>query len=272
VDFTVGCHSDLLLHDLDKTGRLLDKKVVTDSCSPAVGKIVYTQSAVGGFVSLALDKEIQDLKDINALIAGFKSYHEKYTEDHTGRYGELAEYGPHSKILMIACCDSRVDPAIITNSQAGDLMVIRNMANLVPPYKKQQPFQETQAAIEFAVSYLSVENIIIMGHSRCAGIRSLLTRLIDGSDPVLSLDKWTAVAEPAARQVLKEIPHENLDEQSCACSRKALVASLDNIKEYPGVADRIEKNLLHLHGWYFNLATGELDQYGEGDGSFRKLF
>lgn len=212
------------------------------------------------------------MSDIGALIEGFKSFHEEYIEDHAGTYKGLAEYGPHSKILMIACCDSRVDPAIITNSRAGDLMVIRNIANLVPPYSQAEQFYETQAAIEFAVCYLNVEHIIVMGHSRCAGIRSLLTRLLDDSDAILPLDKWTKIAEPAAKEVLVETKGADLDDQSCACSRKALALSLSNLKSYPWIADRMQKQGLSLHGWYFNLANGELERYSESNKEFEKLF
>ena len=212
------------------------------------------------------------MSDIQALVDGFKTFHEEYTDDQQGTYKDLAEYGPHSKILMIACCDSRVDPAIITNSKAGDLMVIRNMANLVPPYNPANSFQETHAAIEFAVCYLNVTDIIVMGHSRCAGIRSLLTRLVDNSDAVLSLDKWTMVAEQPAREVLADMPGADLDEQSCACSRRALGLSLANLRTYPWVQEQQAKNALNLHGWYFNLANGELEKLMEEEACFEKLY
>ena len=212
------------------------------------------------------------MDDINALIAGFKEFKREYEEDIQGKFRNLAEYGPHSKILMIACCDSRVDPAIITNSSAGDLMVVRNVANLVPPYDPHSSFKESQAAIEFAVSYLNIQHIVVMGHSRCAGIRSLLTRLLDMAEPVHSLDKWTVVAEPAAREVLAEIPESDLDEQACQCSRKALALSLENLKSYPSVVDRLEKKALQLHGWYFNLASGDLERYLSTERRFESLF
>ena len=212
------------------------------------------------------------MKEINALIEGFRNFKLEYTLDEKGKYRELAEYGPHSKILMIACCDSRADPAIITNSEAGDLMVIRNIANLVPPYEPNNSFQETQAALEFAVSYLAVEHVIVMGHSRCGGIRSLLTRLIDDADAILPLDKWTSVAEPAAKKVLVSMEGASLDEKSCACSREALKASLTNLRSYPWIADREQKEKLKIHGWYFNLADGDLQSYEESSGQFETLF
>lgn len=212
------------------------------------------------------------MTDLDALVAGFKAFHQEYTTDTEGKYRQLAEYGPHSKILMIACCDSRVDPAIITNSKAGDLMVIRNMANLVPPYDPASAFQETQGAIEFASCYLDIRHIVVMGHSRCAGIRSLLTRLIDDCDPIMPLDKWTAVAEPAARHVLQSMPDEDLDEQSCACSRRALASSLENLGTYPWIAGRMEAGELELHGWYFNLSDGGLERYDPDSDSFESLY
>ncbi|WP_101758389.1 carbonic anhydrase [Oceanicoccus sp. KOV_DT_Chl] len=212
------------------------------------------------------------MKEIKALIDGFRNFKEEYIEDELGRYRQLAEYGPHSKILMIACCDSRADPAIITNSQAGDLMVIRNIANLVPPYDPNSNFQETQAALEFAVSYLAVEHVVVMGHSRCGGIRSLLTRLIDDADAMLPLEKWTAVAEPAAKHVLKNLAGANLDDQTCACSREALTASLANLRSYPWLLEREQKQKLQVHGWYFNLADGDLQAYDEVNKKFTSLF
>ncbi len=212
------------------------------------------------------------MSDIQALVEGFRAFQRNYLEDSSGRYRGLAEHGPHSKILMIASSDSRADPAIITNSDAGDLMVVRNIANLVPPYGEASPFQETQAALEFAACYLELEHVIVMGHSRSAGIRSLLTRLIDAMDPDSPLDRWMSVAEPAARKVLQEMPDASLDDQACACARAALAASLENLRSYPWVAERIEKAGLQLHGWYFNLVNGELERYDESSGEFESLY
>lgn len=211
------------------------------------------------------------MQDIDALIAGFRSFHDEYTSDRTGRYRDLARYGAHSKILMIACCDSRVDPAIITNCAAGDLMVTRNIGNLVPPYETGGRFAETQAALEFAVCYLKVQHIVVMGHSRCGGIRSLLTRLVDDFDPERALDRWTLVAEPAARQVLAEMPDADLDDQACACSRRALAASLDNLRGYPWIAAALARDAVQIHGWYFNLANGDLQRYLPQDDRFETL-
>ena len=211
------------------------------------------------------------MSDINALFDGFADFQRDYLKDADGHYRGLRDYGPHSRILVIACCDSRADPAIITRSSAGDMMVIRNIANLVPPYALESHFQETQAALEFAVSYLQLEHIIVLGHSRCGGVRSLLTRLLDDMGPDSPLDSWMSVAEPSARQVLNTMPAVGLDEQACACSRLAVQASLENLAHYPGVAQRLLSKQLQLHGWYFNLSSGELQAYDAASGEFAEL-
>ena len=95
---------------------------------------------------------------------------------------------------------------------------------------------------------------------------------MDLAEPVQSLDKWTVVADPAAREVLAEIPGSDLDEQACQCSRKALALSLENLKSYPSVVDRLEKQALQLHGWYFNLASGDLELYLPTERRFEPLF
>jgi len=150
-------------------------------------------------------------------------------------------------------------------------MVIRNVANLVPPYEIDGQFAETQAALEFAVCYLKIAHIIVMGHSRCGGIRSLLTRLVDDFDPERALDKWTKVAEPAAREVLADMPDADLDEQACACSRRALAASLKNLRSYPWITTALEQQNAKIHGWYFNLSNGDLECFRPESASFETL-
>ena len=212
------------------------------------------------------------MNEIKYLIDGFKQFQLDYQSDVDGKFSKLSQYGAHSKILMIACCDSRVDPAIITHAETGDLMVIRNMANIVPPFQQDSAYQETQAAIQFAVCYLNIEQIIVMGHSRCGGVRSLLTRLMDRVDAEQALDKWTALLEPTAKQVLNDMPHDSLDEQSCCCSRRSIICSLDRLKAYPWVKDKLKHGKMTLHGWYFNLANGQLENYNSERQQFETLY
>lgn len=209
------------------------------------------------------------MDDISALIEGFDTFKRRWLSERPAATDEDATVAP--RILMIACCDSRVDPAIITDSRAGDIMVVRNLANLVPPYREDGPFQELQAAVEVAVCYHQVEHIIVMGHSRCAAIRSLLTRLADDLEPSQALDRWTAIAEPAGRTAIDSLPHASLDDKACATSRLALRQSLDNLAEYPWVDWALQRDRLQLHAWYFNLGQARLEMYDHASDSFCEL-
>ena len=216
-------------------------------------------------------KEKQMNADLDALINGFSEYKRKFINIEDKKYNDLLKLGQKPSILMIACCDSRVDPAIITNCGAGDILVVRNVANLVPSYTENDKNSKLQAAIELSIGYLEVKNIIIMGHSRCVGIQSLLNRVVDNLEPRHSLERWTAIAEPAAKAAIEEIPQASLDEKTCLCSRKAVGISLNNLREYPWVKEAIEEGTMDLHGWYFNLAKAELEALNEATGSYELL-
>lgn len=208
------------------------------------------------------------MDDISALIEGFDTFKRRWLNDRPTSDDDTTAT---PRILMIACCDSRVDPAIITDSRAGDIMVVRNLANLVPPYCEDGPFQELQAAVEVATCYHRVEHIIVMGHSRCAAIRSLLTRLTDDLEPSQALDRWTAVAEPAGRAAIESQPQASLDDKACTASRLALRQSLDNLAEYPWVRWAMQRRRLLLHGWYFNVGQARLEAYRRDSDSFHEL-
>ncbi len=197
-------------------------------------------------------------KDLNALIQGFAHFKERYTDQNRVEFERLVELGQQPTILVIACCDARVDPAIITESDAGDMLVVRNIANLVPPYSEAGEYVAIQAAVELAISYLKVSDIIVMGHSRCMGVATLVNRMKDDTDPQHPLEQWTQIAEPAAREVFDSMPDASLEDLTCACSRKAVGVSLKNLQDYPWVADALNRQAVKLHGWYFNLAEREL--------------
>lgn len=216
------------------------------------------------------------MSDIGALVEGFRKFQQQYLLDGTGKYQLLRDNGQTPEVMMIACCDSRVDPAIITNSESGDILVVRNIANLVPKYSESGHYREIHAAIEYGVCYLAVKHIVVMGHSRCGGIRSLMTRMLDEFDPSHALDDWTLIAEPIARKVLYEDDLGDndlgdLNDKVCACSRQVLNLCLENLKTYPWVKSALDNNRLALHGWYFNLATGGLEQLAPETGNFSLL-
>ncbi len=198
------------------------------------------------------------MKTLNELVAGFERFQHRYFSVDHGLYERLTRQGQSPKVMIIACCDSRVDPAIITDSDPGDLFVVRNVANLVPPCELGGGYHGTSAAIEFAVSSLRVEHVIVMGHTRCGGIRALLGDLPTQDTPTGFLAPWMSIVEEARREVLDILPDAPIDTQAAACEQAAIRISLRNLVSFPFVREAVETGSLKLHGWYFDFERGEL--------------
>ncbi len=134
------------------------------------------------------------------LIEGYKQFKEKYFKN-TKSFDDLVKYGQKPKVLVVACCDSRVDPSIVTNCNPGELFVVRNVANLVPPFDGDHRHHSTSAALEFGVMDLEVSDIIVFGHSHCGGIRALMESSEDENTSDF-ITAWMSIAKPAKQQVL----------------------------------------------------------------------
>lgn len=195
------------------------------------------------------------------LIQGFHRFREQHFADEDALYKQLVQEGQTPKILVVACCDSRVDPALVLDSAPGDLFVIRNVANLVPPAESRSGGRHgTSAALEYGVRVLGVEHIIVLGHAHCGGIRSLLT----GGGPreqATYINSWMRVAEDAQKKVLKEFPNAAIELQERACEQQAILSSLENLMTFEWISERVETGKLALHGWYFDIEHGQLLRY-----------
>lgn len=195
---------------------------------------------------------------IDRLIAGFKSFRETYYEEQPDFYRSLVEKGQKPDVMVIACSDSRVNPSIIAKAEPGELFIVRNVANLVPPYEPDSHYHGTSAAIEFAVRDLNVEHIIVLGHSHCGGIRCLCEGHEDAKNREF-IDGWMSIVEQARDDSLKgEAQRRNVE-------REAVKVSLDNLLTFPWVKRRVENGRLKLHGWLFDLEAGELLAHEAGD-------
>jgi carbonic anhydrase len=175
------------------------------------------------------------------------------------------------KVMMIACSDSRVDPAILTNAEPGDIFMVRNVANLVPPFVGDDSPHGTSAALEFAVTALAVQHIIVLGHAGCGGIRALLT-----ADPVVSaprsfIKNWMSIGDEARRRMLLTHRHCNAAEQQRALELEAIKTSLANLLTFPWVVSRLAEGTLRIHGWYFDINDGEMYVYVPDEDRFRPL-
>ncbi len=209
------------------------------------------------------------MQDLRKLISGFKRFQENYFKSDDALFEELSK-GQRPKVLVVGCSDSRVDPAILTDSRPGDLFVIRNVANLVPPYEPDGHYHGVSSAVEYAVRFLNVEHVIVLGHSQCGGIDALMR----GSDTNVVgefIDRWVAIAKPAREAVLRDLCHKSEQLQRQACEEASILISLENLLTFPWLAQRVEEGRLALHGWYFDLDAGQLFGYHPDTGEFEKL-
>lgn len=196
----------------------------------------------------------------NELVEGFQRFREQHFESNDSLYQQLVSEGQTPKTLVVGCCDSRVDPALVLDCEPGDLFVIRNVANLVPPAEGRAGHHGTTAAIEYGVCTLGVEHIIVLGHAQCGGIRALVQSGGVGN-PGSFIDDWMCLVESARKSVMLEMPDATLKEQTRACEQRAILVSLNNLMTFSWVRERVETGKLALHGWYFDIENGQLLQY-----------
>lgn len=192
-------------------------------------------------------------KSFQKIIQGYFSFREKYaTGDHSIMQG-LADHGQKPEAMVIACCDSRVDPSLILQSDPGDLFTVRNVANIVPPYEYDKGHHATGAALEFGICYLNVEHLIILGHSQCGGIEALL------NDGELEYDdfvtRWVSLAG-------KNVSDQDVD----TFAKQSLSRSYENCLSFPWIKARVMQKQLTIHRWFFDIKQGEVFVYSsEGD-------
>ncbi|WP_035692464.1 carbonic anhydrase [Azospirillum halopraeferens] len=202
---------------------------------------------------------------IRRLLAGVKGFRARYYERNPESMRDLVAHGQHPDVLLIGCSDSRVDPALLTMAEPGELFVVRNVANLVPPYQPDGSYHGTSAAIEYAVRELKVANILVLGHARCGGIQGLI-RLRSGeglqSDFVAP---WVSLAGEACDRYLDEVGAD--DSGDCATDlrdrphlveRAAIRGSVENLLTFPWVREGVDAGELQVHGWWFDLDSGDL--------------
>ncbi len=187
----------------------------------------------------------------------------------SGRYRTLAREGQAPETMVIACCDSRSAPEVIFDAGPGELFVVRNVANLVPPYEPDGEFHATSAALEFAVQSLKVKHIVVMGHGRCGGIKAALS---PGSSPLSPGDfigKWMSLVSPAAGLVANNTLM-TAGERQTALERISVRYSIANLRTFPCVDILERKERLTLHGAWFDISTGELWLMNPETGDFER--
>jgi carbonic anhydrase len=156
---------------------------------------------------------------ISKLTAGFKQFRGGRFEEQRGTYETLVDEGQRPKVALIACSDSRVDPTIVLQADPGDLFIVRNVANLVPPFEEGGEYHGTSAALEFAVQNLEVDHLIVLGHAHCGGIRSMFEEREDGADDSQFVVPWMSLVRSAYLRVQGTMPDATIEEKARVCEQ-----------------------------------------------------
>jgi len=210
---------------------------------------------------------------LNKLVFGFTSFRERFFSERQDLYRRLVREGQTPKVVMIACADSRVDPAIVLQSDPGDIFSIRNVANVVPPYEHDDDvtYHGTSAALEFAIEKLGVEHVVVFGHAHCAGVAAMISgrqgNPVDGH----FVSQWTSIIDKAYDLAKSKNPSAEGEELGRCCERQAVLVSLENLMTFPFVKDKVDAGTLQLHGWYLDIAEGYLSQYDPKTDKFHEV-
>ena len=202
-----------------------------------------------------------------SLLLGYRSFRAGRFVRERADYRALAELGQKPDAMVIACCDSRSAPETIFDVAPGEIFVVRNVANLVPPREPDGDCHSVSAAVEFAVKGLHVRHIVVLGHSACGGIRAVLHPMAEPLSPDNYIGKWMNRLQPAATAV-------TADEGLAACERQTALeqisirASIENLRTIPCVSDLEDRKRLTLHGAWFDIAQGELWTMNPATGEF----
>jgi carbonic anhydrase len=200
------------------------------------------------------------------LIQGIHRFQETDFLPLQGLFEQLAK-GQNPETLFITCSDSRIDPNLLTRSRPGDLFILRNAGNIIPPHGAGNGGEA--ATIEFAVAGLGVKDIIVCGHSHCGAMRALLQPELVASLPTVS--SWLSHAETTRRIVRDNYGHLDGDRLLTATVEENVLVQLESVRTLPAVASRLEQGDLHLHGWVYKIETGEVFAYDLARGQFGPL-
>lgn len=197
------------------------------------------------------------MQDIDRLIAGFHRFCEGSGGRGASETRSADAFAP--AVMVIACADFAADPQHITDAPPGSLLVIRNVANIVPPYAPDSSTQDCGAALEFGVTRLGVEHILVLGHGGCTAIKALLDAGENAADAPIGgefLPRWLALAVPGLAKAMR--PGVAPEARARTIETEGVRLSLENLMSYPWIFERVTAGRLHLHGWYVDLAQGTL--------------
>jgi len=211
------------------------------------------------------------MQELKNLVTGYKKFLRMKEFNGKYRYQDLAEK-QSPETMIISCCDSRVNPALIFNTEPGELFIVRNIANLIPPFGNDITYHGTSAAIEFAVLELGIKRIIVMGHANCGGIRRCINvHETPSPDQNLFIDKWLSILAPVTNKTCQEYKDANKQEVQTALEKAAIKTSLKNLKTFPFISENLDQETVKIHGAYFDIEDGQLYLLNEESDDFEAV-
>ncbi|TNC98338.1 MAG: Carbonic anhydrase [Stygiobacter sp.] len=208
---------------------------------------------------------------MDQMIEGFKRFRDNYFAKNRPLFDNLAQQGQTPNVLLIGCSDSRVDPAIIFDAQPGEMFVLRNVANLIPPFAPDNGHHGTSAAVEFAVRGLKVGHIIVLGHARCGGVRALIEG--EPNDQSDFIRGWMHIARSARDRALALTlsAGQPIEAARRMCEQETVAISLGNLMTFPWIRERVEAGNLMLHGWFYDMEDGKLFRLDPVTNTFQEV-
>jgi carbonic anhydrase len=205
------------------------------------------------------------------LVDRYRRFRFRHFASNQEHFAELAARGQSPDVMVVSCSDSRVDPEQIFSALAGEMFVVRNVANLVPPYETSGRFHGVSAALEFAVLNLRVKHIVVMGHSGCGGIKACLEHATARQTEAQFISNWMSMLDAAKDTIVKGQPAAGTVDHASRLEREAVKVSLDNLRTFPCVKILEDKARLQLHGAHFDIGSGQLEVLHPATGAFVPL-
>lgn len=208
---------------------------------------------------------------INKLIKGNKKFKDTHFPLMENKFEKLVLEGQSPDILFIGCSDSRVVPDLIVDSKPGDMFILRNIGNFVPPFKEDNDFHGSSAAIEYAVSVLNVKDIIVCGHSHCGACAALYDDL-NNEPHLIHVKKWLELGNKAKEFTLRTLQNNPDREKKLRMTEKISIQyQLENLLTYPEVFRKVKEGTLGIHGWYYKIEDGTIEYYDGEENKFKPL-
>ena len=209
---------------------------------------------------------------VKELVTGFKNFRTNYFEKKSQILQRLSQEGQSPKTMVICCSDSRVEPSILFGTGPGDLFIVRNVANIVPPFASKNSIS-TGAALEYAVKNLMVKDIIVLGHAHCGGVAALCKKISNKKADMTEhstdfIGSWVDIAKPALSVIDFDDNEENIEANA---ERAVVVYSYTNLLTYPWIYDAINKKALKIHAWWLDFKSVTLWKKAEGSDSFMPI-